>query len=353
MNNTSRFSALLAYILPVIGWAYVAIARKNDQLAMHHTRQAITVFLVAFGTFAAWLVIGLAISLVPFFGFIIMVASFSLVMIILFAMVINWIIGIVYVSQAKMDPLPVTGNLIGAFATDSVKVQQKLYREMVEEAEMAGSIPDTGYSVDEAKVRLIGFNRRFAAIVVDVTFIIFITSVMAISFSFLAWFIGAFKPYSDVVPFTNLAIILGILISVGYYTYFWTKSGQTIGKTVAGIKVISADGSPLTWGQSFMRYIGYIVSGFLFSLGFLWVIMDKRRQGWHDKIAKTYVVDEDDSFLNARSVDFSTQELGRERLWLVLWIIIALFGPVGALSGLWVLGPFINNFITGLFQGGQ
>ena len=353
MNNTNRFSALLAYILPVIGWAYVAVARKNDQLAMHHTRQAITVFLVAVGTFFGWLIVGWLISFVPFFGFIIMIATFSLVMIILFAMVVNWIIGIVYVSQAKMDPLPVTGNLLGGFAVDSTRAQQKLYREMVEEAEAAAAVPDAGYQVGEVRVRLIGFGWRFAAILVDVIFILFITSALAITLSFLAWLIGAFRPYGDVVPFTNLALILGILISVGYYTYFWTKSGQTIGKTVVGIKVVSADGSPLTWGQAFLRYVGYIVSSLLLSLGFLWVIMDKRRQGWHDKIAKTYVIDEDDDFLNASSIDFSTEKLGRERIWLVLWIIVVLFGPVGALSGVWVLGPYINNLITGLFQGGQ
>jgi uncharacterized RDD family membrane protein YckC len=57
-----------------------------------------------------------------------------------------------------------------------------------------------------------------------------------------------------------------------------------------GIKVVSTDGSPITIGKAVLRYIGYIVSSLIFCLGFLWVIWDADKQGWHDKIAGTYVV---------------------------------------------------------------
>ena len=39
-----------------------------------------------------------------------------------------------------------------------------------------------------------------------------------------------------------------------------------------------------------LRYVGYIVSGIAIGLGFLWIIWDDKKQGWHDKIASTKVI---------------------------------------------------------------
>ena len=50
-----------------------------------------------------------------------------------------------------------------------------------------------------------------------------------------------------------------------------------------------ADGS-ITFGVAFLRLIGYLVSGAMFYLGFLWIAVDPRKQGWHDKIAGTVVI---------------------------------------------------------------
>jgi uncharacterized RDD family membrane protein YckC len=96
-----------------------------------------------------------------------------------------------------------------------------------------------------------------------------------------------------------VGLILGLafLVAViGYYIYFWsndtpwTKAGQTIGKMVMNIKVVKQDGSQLSIGDAGLRYIGYIVSALVICLGFIWILIDKDRQGWHDKIAKTMVI---------------------------------------------------------------
>lgn len=42
--------------------------------------------------------------------------------------------------------------------------------------------------------------------------------------------------------------------------------------------------------QSVIRYLGYFVSTIPFGLGLMWVGWDKRKQGWHDKLANTVVV---------------------------------------------------------------
>ena len=44
--------------------------------------------------------------------------------------------------------------------------------------------------------------------------------------------------------------------------------------------------------QFILRYLGYFLSSFVFCLGFIWIAFDKKKQGWHDKIAGTVVVKE-------------------------------------------------------------
>ena len=95
------------------------------------------------------------------------------------------------------------------------------------------------------------------------------------------------------VPFTAMNAIGLILLtvwSVGYVIFFWSTRGQTPGKMIMGIKIVTIDGGSMGVGKSIVRLIGYAISAMVFCLGFLWIIWDKDKQGWHDKIAGTYVV---------------------------------------------------------------
>ena len=88
-----------------------------------------------------------------------------------------------------------------------------------------------------------------------------------------------------------------VLISVGFplvaCLWFWMKTGATPGKMLLGLKVLDAKtGNLLTIGQALLRYVDYILSSLIFCLGYIWVGFDKKKQGWHDKMAKTVVVRE-------------------------------------------------------------
>lgn len=86
---------------------------------------------------------------------------------------------------------------------------------------------------------------------------------------------------------------LSVLFNALYYILLWVNwGGQTIGKKAMKIKVIQENGQPLDYKEAVIRYLGYFVSGLVLGLGFLWVIGDAKKQGWHDKIAKTLVVNE-------------------------------------------------------------
>ncbi|MEO8393802.1 MAG: RDD family protein [Chloroflexota bacterium] len=84
---------------------------------------------------------------------------------------------------------------------------------------------------------------------------------------------------------------LGFLIGLAYQWYFLTQqNGQTPGKRIMGIRVIKVSGAPLQAADVIVRYIGYSVNTIVFGLGWFWALFDKDKQGWHDKLAGTYVV---------------------------------------------------------------
>ena len=72
---------------------------------------------------------------------------------------------------------------------------------------------------------------------------------------------------------------------------FWIYKSATPGKMVISAKIVNAKtGARASTGQLIGRYLGYYVSAIPLCLGIIWVAFDKRKQGWHDKLAGTVVV---------------------------------------------------------------
>lgn len=71
----------------------------------------------------------------------------------------------------------------------------------------------------------------------------------------------------------------------------WIYTATSLGKWVTRLRVVDATtGKAPTTRQSIVRYVGYFLSALPFGLGFFWIIWDKKKQGWHDKLANTYVI---------------------------------------------------------------
>jgi uncharacterized RDD family membrane protein YckC len=85
-------------------------------------------------------------------------------------------------------------------------------------------------------------------------------------------------------------LVANTLIKAFYFIYFHALTGQTVGKFVLGLKVVNRDGNPIGWARSIVRYAGYIISFLCACLGFIWIAFDSRKQGWHDKMAGSFVV---------------------------------------------------------------
>ncbi len=82
-----------------------------------------------------------------------------------------------------------------------------------------------------------------------------------------------------------------IIVPLGLVLWFWYRYGATPGKMIFGLKIVDAKtGQGMTTGQAVGRYFSYFPAMLIFGLGFIWVGFDKRKQGWHDKLAGTVVM---------------------------------------------------------------
>jgi uncharacterized RDD family membrane protein YckC len=81
-----------------------------------------------------------------------------------------------------------------------------------------------------------------------------------------------------------------IFLPMVYFTLFHAWSGQTIGKMVMGIKVVTHENKPVSTSIAFLRWSGYILSVAPLATGFLWAAVDKDQCAWHDRLAQTRVV---------------------------------------------------------------
>ena len=90
----------------------------------------------------------------------------------------------------------------------------------------------------------------------------------------------------QITAFTFQNILIAIVVLI-----FWIYRSATPGKMILKMKIVDAKtGGHLSRGQLIVRYLGYFIALLPLTLGFIWIHYDKKKQGWHDKIAGTVVV---------------------------------------------------------------
>lgn len=142
--------------------------------------------------------------------------------------------------------------------------------------------------VDPSVGQLASPGKRFGAYILDLAI-----PILAF-FLILASAGAAGSSASDPDQGLGFAVVIIFVLGFGYIIWalrLFTK-GTTPGKSILGMYVVRESGERATFGTMLFReWIGKWISGFVFGLGFLWILFDKDRQGWHDKLASTYVVD--------------------------------------------------------------
>ena len=79
-------------------------------------------------------------------------------------------------------------------------------------------------------------------------------------------------------------------VIAGFHILFWIRGGQTLGMRSWRLRVLRADGQGLRFKDALLRYLAAMLSLAALGLGFLWVLVDKDKLAWHDRISKTRLV---------------------------------------------------------------
>jgi len=136
----------------------------------------------------------------------------------------------------------------------------------------------------EKGIEYAGFWVRVKATLIDL--VLFVPGLFILGYLLFgaAYFRISTTGWTAAEAFTNLA-------QLTYTLGFWFARQATPGKMLAGLRIVDARTleKPRPW-QWIVRYLAYIPATLIFFLGIFWVAIDRRRQGWHDKLARTLVI---------------------------------------------------------------
>jgi uncharacterized RDD family membrane protein YckC len=149
------------------------------------------------------------------------------------------------------------------------------------------SPPESDLSAGMGNPVYAGFWIRTAASIIDSIWLVLLTLG-------LGWMIyGALYFNSEKLILGYGDFIISYVLPFIITIVFWTYKSATPGKMILGMKIVDAETlDQVSKKRLVLRYLGYYISMLGIFLGFFWVAWDKRKQGWHDKIAKTVVVKE-------------------------------------------------------------
>ncbi len=144
---------------------------------------------------------------------------------------------------------------------------------------------DLEYRLFKEELQLATIKKRTLAFIIDkILLALIVVAAMGNRFE------G--KDFEGIVIAMNQALLFTTLMEITYQSIFTKLYGATIGKMIVKIRVVDVEmfDNP-SWVASFLRASVRFLSETLFYLGFVWALFDPYRQGWHDKFAKTMVID--------------------------------------------------------------
>jgi len=133
-----------------------------------------------------------------------------------------------------------------------------------------------------ARPRPAGLFRRLAAVFYDSLLVL---SVLIIATLLVLPFTGGKAIVHN--PFYSSYLFLLVFF---YFTWHWVKAGQTLGMRAWHLRLVGADGGPVTWRQAIFRFVAAIPAGLLCGLGYLWILINRQKLAWHDWASDTRVL---------------------------------------------------------------
>jgi uncharacterized RDD family membrane protein YckC/DNA-directed RNA polymerase subunit RPC12/RpoP len=143
------------------------------------------------------------------------------------------------------------------------------------------------------EVRWGGFFRRAFAFLLDCVMIILLSAIMFV-LSYVGYKVGL-SAYGRSVNLQNSPPLFFFItwgwigLATAYFVVFHGMEGKTIGKWLLGLRVVGEDRGTIRHGRAFLRWVGTLLFAPLV-LGFLWVLWSREKRGWHDFLARTWVI---------------------------------------------------------------
>lgn len=81
-----------------------------------------------------------------------------------------------------------------------------------------------------------------------------------------------------------------LLVAFLFFAWFWTHGGQTLGMRAWKLRLVTGENQTPSWRQCLVRYITSIISWACLGLGFLWVLFDRDKLAWHDRLSATRLI---------------------------------------------------------------
>ena len=139
----------------------------------------------------------------------------------------------------------------------------------------------------EQDLEYAGFWIRVGAAIVDTILLLIITIPLLVAIYGWAYF----DPFQTGFIAGPADILINYVLPAVAVILFWHYAQATPGKMAISAKIVDAEtGAKPSTGQLIGRYLGYFVAIIPLGLGIIWVAIDRRKQGWHDKLAGTVVV---------------------------------------------------------------
>ena len=139
--------------------------------------------------------------------------------------------------------------------------------------------------MERPDMEYVGFWPRLGAAIIDSILVLIITvPLLTLVYGSAYWTSNKFvQGPAD--------ILISWVLPAAAYVWLWVKTGQTPGKMAIGAKVVDAEtGQLISPGKAIGRYLSYIISAIGLCVGYIWIGLDPKKQGWHDHIAGTVVI---------------------------------------------------------------
>jgi uncharacterized RDD family membrane protein YckC len=149
-------------------------------------------------------------------------------------------------------------------------------QKMKEGVVLNGQMPYAGFWIRSAAIGIDGLILWLANLIVFIP-------------------IGILSPFNEENPmammsYLPLIMLLQYAIPAGYDTWFVGKYGATPGKMACKLKVVTPDGSPVSYGRAIGRHFAKWISSMILAIGFIMAAFDDQKRTLHDRICDTRVI---------------------------------------------------------------